>query len=165
MKMGKKFNSHLEKSLFLITIYLFVAPSLSCSTWHLLLKHVGSSSRTKDWTQVLCTGSMNLSHWTTRKSLLLTEVLKPEKQRKAFQFISIIVIHICSNMDGPRDCLLSELSQKKTSIIWYSLYGESKNKWYKWTYLQSRLTDLREWEGWEKGQLGSLGSTCTHCYI
>ena len=34
---------------------------------------------------------------------------------------------ICSNMDGPRDYyILSEVNQKKTNIIWYYLYVESK---------------------------------------
>ena len=27
--------------------------------------------------------------------------------------------------------------RKKTNIIWYHLYVESKKKWYKWTYLQN----------------------------
>ena len=33
---------------------------------------------------------------------------------------------------------LSEVRQRKTNIIWYHLYVESKNKWYMWTYLQNR---------------------------
>ena len=42
----------------------------------------------------------------------------------------------------------SEVSQRKTNIIWYHLYVESKakkeKKRYKWTYLQNRnrLTDI-----------------------
>ena len=31
-------------------------------------------------------------------------------------------------MDGPRDLILSEIRQRKTSIIWYYLRVESKNK-------------------------------------
>ena len=31
---------------------------------------------------------------------------------------------ICSNMDGPRDIILSKVSQIKTNIIWYHLYVE-----------------------------------------
>ena len=44
----------------------------------------------------------------------------------------------------PESVILSELSQRKRNIIWHPLYLESKKKWYKWTYLQSRhrLTDL-----------------------
>ena len=38
--------------------------------------------------------------------------------------------------------ILSEVRQRKTNIIRYCLYAESKKKWYKWTYLQKRLTDL-----------------------
>ena len=49
-----------------------------------------------------------------------------------------------SNMNGPRNCYLSELRQRKSNIIWHPLYTDSKKKWYKWTYLQNknRLTDL-----------------------
>ena len=37
-----------------------------------------------------------------------------------------------------------EVSQRRRSIVWDPLYVESKKKWYKWTYLQSRkrLVDL-----------------------
>ena len=40
--------------------------------------------------------------------------------------------------------VLSEVSHRKENIIWYHLYVESKNKLYKWSYLQnkSRLTDI-----------------------
>ena len=39
---------------------------------------------------------------------------------------------------------LSEVSQRRTNIIWYSLYVESKKKMYKWTSLQKRerVTDV-----------------------
>ena len=38
---------------------------------------------------------------------------------------------------------LSEVSQRKRNIIWYPLYAESENKWYKWTWHnRNRLTDL-----------------------
>ena len=39
---------------------------------------------------------------------------------------------------------LREVSQRKTNIMWYYLYAESKKKWYRWTCLRSRnrLTDL-----------------------
>ena len=33
---------------------------------------------------------------------------------------------LCSNMDGPRDCHTSEVTQTKTNIIWYHLYVESE---------------------------------------
>ena len=40
--------------------------------------------------------------------------------------------------------ILSEVSQRKTNIIWYHLYAESKIKWYIWNYLpnRNRLTHL-----------------------
>ena len=51
-------------------------------------------------------------------------------------------------------------------------YVGSKKKWYEWTYLQNRLTDLENdfistrGEGWRGGIDGdSLRLTCTHCYI
>ena len=37
---------------------------------------------------------------------------------------------------------LSEVSQRRRNIIWCPLYLESRKKWYKWTYLQNRLTGL-----------------------
>ena len=41
-------------------------------------------------------------------------------------------------MDEPRDYHTEyEVSQRKTNIIWYQLYVESK-KWYKWTYIQNK---------------------------
>ena len=42
---------------------------------------------------------------------------------------------ICSNMEGPRSPYMREVRQRKTDIIWYRLYVESK-KGYRWTYLQ-----------------------------
>ena len=40
--------------------------------------------------------------------------------------------------------ILSEVSQRMTTIIWPCLYGESKEKTIQWTYLQHRnkLTDI-----------------------
>ena len=48
---------------------------------------------------------------------------------------------ICSNMDELRD--YHTKSDRKTDIIWYCLYVESKNKVHKWMYKQNRnrLTD------------------------
>ena len=34
--------------------------------------------------------------------------------------------------------ILSEVSQRKTNIIWYHIYVESKKKLYKWTYIKNR---------------------------
>ena len=60
--------------------------------------------------------------------------------------------------------ILSEVRQRKTNIIWYHSYVESKKKWHKWTYLhnRNRLTDIenklvvtngeREGEGQFRGE-------------
>ena len=59
-------------------------------------------------------------------------------------------------MDRPRDCHTKwNKSGREKEIPYISLYEESKKKWYKWTYLENRLTDLEEEltvsreEGWE----------------
>ena len=57
---------------------------------------------------------------------------------------------------------LSEVRQKRRSILWHSLYMDSKMKWHKWAYLQNRkrLTEneltVARGEGWGEGQLGCL---------
>ena len=33
---------------------------------------------------------------------------------------------ICSNVNGLENIMLSEISQRKTNIVWYHLYVESK---------------------------------------
>ena len=40
--------------------------------------------------------------------------------------------------------ILNKVSKRRRNSQWHSLYGKSKKKWYKWTYLQNknRLTDL-----------------------
>ena len=51
-----------------------------------------------------------------------------------------------------------EVSQRKTNIIWYHLYVESK-KWYKWIYLQNRnrVTDVENKLMVTKGEGGGAG--------
>ena len=53
-----------------------------------------------------------------------------------------MISFIATGMD-PKIVILSEVSQRKTSIIWYHLFEESK-KFYKWTYLENgnRFTDI-----------------------
>ena len=34
--------------------------------------------------------------------------------------------------------ILSEVSQRRRNIVWHPFCTESKEKWYKWTYLQNR---------------------------
>ena len=36
--------------------------------------------------------------------------------------------------------ILSEISEKQR--VWRPLHVESNKEWYKWTYLQNKLTDL-----------------------
>ena len=69
----------------------------------------------------------------------------------------------CGNMDGPRYCHTewNKLDTERQIPYDYHLHVGSKNKWYKWTYLQnrSRVMDIgnkciatREWGGkmnWE----------------
>ena len=54
--------------------------------------------------------------------------------------------------------ILSEVSQRKTNIIWYHLYVESKIR-HKWTYLwnRNRLTDIENRLVVAKGELGGGG--------
>ena len=62
---------------------------------------------------------------------------------------------ICSNIDGPGEYHTKwNKSDRKTNILWYHLYVESK-KWYNWTYLQNRnrLTEL------ENELMVTMGST------
>ena len=39
--------------------------------------------------------------------------------------------------------MLSEVSQTERNVLWHVLYVESKKKWYRWSYLQSR-----DWKTW-----------------
>ena len=57
---------------------------------------------------------------------------------------------IYSNMDGPRN-YHSKWSKRKTGIIWYHLYMESKL--YKWTYLKNknRIIDIENKHGYQRG--------------
>ena len=49
---------------------------------------------------------------------------------------------------------MKSVRHRRRNIIWHPLYAESKNKWYKWTYLQNRPTDLMNlWlPGWKDGE-------------
>ena len=42
---------------------------------------------------------------------------------------------ICSNVDGPRNCHTEWSKSDREIQVSYDLHVESKNKWYKWTYL------------------------------
>ena len=48
---------------------------------------------------------------------------------------------ICSNMDGPKDYHTKWSKSEKDKFHMISLIcGILKKKWYKWTYLQNRMT-------------------------
>ena len=53
--------------------------------------------------------------------------------------------HFAATWIDLENITLSEVRQRKTNILWYDLYVESK-KGYKWTYLQNsnRLTDIEQ---------------------
>lgn len=62
-------ESQKDKDIFFKDTYL-VATGLSCSTWKLLLWHVGSSSLTRNQTQASPTlETHSFSHWATRQVL------------------------------------------------------------------------------------------------
>ena len=50
---------------------------------------------------------------------------------------------ICSNMDRPRDYHTKWSKSDRGRQISYDItYTWNLKKWYKWTYLQNRLTDI-----------------------
>ena len=53
----------------------------------------------------------------------------------------------------PEVIMLSEVSQRKTHIIWYHLHWNLKKE-HKWTYLQKRnkVTDVENKHGYQKGK-------------
>ena len=60
-------------------------------------------------------------------------------------------------MIGPRDDHTKwSKSEKKTNIIWYHLYVESKKKLFKWIYIQNRnrLIDIKNKLWLPKGEGG-----------
>ena len=49
---------------------------------------------------------------------------------------------ICRDMDGPRDCHTEwSKSEREKQILYINVYMWNIEKWYRWTYLQSRNTD------------------------
>ena len=77
---------------------------------------------------------------------------------------------ICSNMDGPRDFILSEVRKRKANTILYHLYVESKI-WHKWTYLWIRNRHREQTCGCQRGvgvrerKIGSLWLADASGYI
>ena len=68
---------------------------------------------------------------------------------------------ICSNRNGPRDTIPSEVSQTEKQISYgiTCMWNLKKKKWYQWTYLENRdrLTDfenklmVKKGERWQGG--------------
>ena len=49
---------------------------------------------------------------------------------------------ICRDMDGPRDCHTEwSKSEREKQMSYISTYTWNVEKWYRWTYLQSRNRD------------------------
>ena len=76
-------------------------------------------------------------------------------------------------MDGPRDCHTKwSKSQREKQISYKIAYMWNLEKWYKWTYLQSRNShrcreqtyDYHGGKG-EVGRIGRLGLTYIHYYV
>ena len=60
------------------------------------------------------------------------------------------------NITHPRDYHTKSVRYRKMNIIGYYLYVESKKKWYKWTYTQTRnrFTDIENKFDVTKGKKG-----------
>ena len=79
---------------------------------------------------------------------------------------------ICRNVDGPRDCHIEwSKSEREKQISCVNTYMWNLEKWYRWSYLQSRNRDTaienkcmdKKGEGWGQGG-GELGDWDWHIY-
>ena len=63
---------------------------------------------------------------------------------------------ICGDVDGPRDCVQSEVSQKEKNKYCILTHMWSLEKWYRWTSLQGRNrdTDVENKHMGTKGESG-----------
>ena len=78
---------------------------------------------------------------------------------------------MCRDVDGPRDCHTEWIKSEK-QISYVNAYMWNLEKWYRWTYLQSRNrdTDIEKKHmdtkgGREVGGIGRLGLTYIHYYL
>ena len=77
---------------------------------------------------------------------------------------------ICKDMDGPRDCYTEwSKSEREKQISYINAYMWNLEKWYRWSYLQSRNRDTdvenkhMDTKGEEEvGWIGRLGLTYIH---
>ena len=59
---------------------------------------------------------------------------------------------ICSNMDGP--IILSEVSQRKTNIIWHHLYVKSKKMIQMNLFMKQTHRHRKQTYGYQRGKVG-----------
>ena len=69
---------------------------------------------------------------------------------------------ICRDMDGPRDCHTEwSKSEREKQILYIYAFMWNLEKWYRWTYLQSRIRDLdienKHGHQGGKGRVGYIG--------
>ena len=78
---------------------------------------------------------------------------------------------ICRDMDGPRECHIDwSKSEREKQISYNNAYMWNLEKWYRWSYLQSRIRDIdvenkcmdTKGERGGEGGIGRLGLTHIH---
>ena len=75
---------------------------------------------------------------------------------------------ICRDVAGPRDCHTEwSKSEREKQILYINAYMWNLEKWYRWSYLQSRSrdTDVENKLRVTKGEGRRLRLTYTHYYI
>ena len=95
--------------------------------------------------------------WKQSKCLLTNEWIRKRWYVYTMEYYSAIkkneVIPFAATLMDLEIIIQSELSQRKTNIIYYRLYAESKKEIQMNIYLQKRLTDLEN-ELLDLGQMG-----------
>ena len=98
-------------------------------------------SQPRDRIQVSCTADRRLTIWATREALKMWYIYIMDN----YSAIERNEIPFAATQMNGEIIMLSEVSQRKTNIIWYHLCMESKI-WHKWTCAQNRnrLTDTEK---------------------
>ena len=101
-----------------------------------------------------------------------------DKQDVVWCIYSVILIShkkeqngvICRDMDGLRHCYAEwSKSERGKGILFINIYMWNLEKWYGWSYLQNRYTEIREqMYGHQGGKsklvwIGRLGFIYLHC--